>query len=257
MSSGFNIFIGIPAYNSASSFPQVIDEIRRNPEIRQIILVDDASTDSTRQVMSENKFESIHRFRNEMNRGYGGTVKRIFTEFRALSSNPDDLIIILHSDGQTPPDEIPLFADAYEKTHADMILGSRMLAGFRAQSGNRPLFKIIGDYILTGIQNLAYGLSVSSYASGYRAFRRGALDVLGYGACDNLHNFDTEIILEAKRAGLKISEIPVRTVKSKQISNNALFGYAMRSVKTFFKYKFAKAQTKTRCCSGSKAGEKV
>jgi len=236
MNSSFKLCIGIPAYNAASSIVQVIEEVKRNPRVDQIILVDDASSDTTPRILSEQIFQRVYHVRNEVNRGYGGAVKRIFSEFRRLNSNPQDLIIILHADGQTPPDEIPRFLEAYQKGHVDIVLGSRMLAGFRAQRGNRPLFKILGDFVLTRLQNWAYGLSMSSYASGYRAFRRGALDQLEYAACDNQHNFDTEIILEAKRANLRTLEIPVRTVKSKQISNNELVGYAVRSVKTFFKY---------------------
>lgn len=236
MTSPFSLYIGIPAYNAASSLAQVIEEVEKNHDVKKIIVVDDASSDATPALLKEREFPKVYHVRNESNRGYGGTVKRIFSEFRKLSSDPNDLIIILHSDGQTPPNEIPLFIKAYADQQADIILGSRMLAGFRAQWRNRPLFKIAGDFVLTGLQNWAYGLSVSSYASGYRAFRRGALDQLQYEACENKHNFDTEVILEAKSANLRMIEIPVKTVKSKQISNNELVGYAARSVKTFFKY---------------------
>lgn len=232
----FEVSVGIPAYNSASTLGDVIREIQKNSQVRQVIVVDDASRDATPHLLSREEFRSVHRLRNPSTLGYGGSVKVILDEFRKMSTHPDDVIVIVHADAQTPVDEIPRFLKAYEQGEVDMVLGSRMLAGFRAQRGNRPLFKIIGDYVLTGIQNWLYGLSMSTYAIGYRALRRGALDRLPYQACDNRHNFDTEIILEAARAKLRMVEIPVRTVKSKLISSNELVGYTLRSVKTFFKY---------------------
>lgn len=231
-----NLFVGIPTYNAASSVVEVIQELEQDSRVQKIIVVDDASGDATSRSLAKSGFEKVHYLRNATNRGYGGSVKVIFDEFRKLSPNPSDLLLIVHADGQTPLEEIPRFLEAYEKGNVDVVLGSRMLSGFQAQFGNRPLSKIIGDYILTGLQNRFYGLSLSSYATGYRAFRRGALDELEYEFCDDRHNFDTESILEAKRARLRMVEIPIRTVKSRQISNNELLQYAFRSVKTFFKY---------------------
>lgn len=232
----YDIFVGIPSYNAASSVGQVIEDVEQNSKVRTIILIDDASKDATPNLLATKRSERLYHKRNETNRGYGGTVKRIFSEFKQLSTNPDDLLIILHADGQTPPDEIPHFIETYERNRPDIVLGSRMLAGFKSQWRNRPLLKIVGDLLLTRLQNLVYGLSLSSYATGYRAFRRAALDVLNYEVCDDQHNFDTEIILEAKKAGLKMVEIPVRTIKSKQISNNQLLRYALRSLSTLVTY---------------------
>lgn len=232
----YKLFVGIPAYNAASSVVDIIKDLERNPQVQTVIVVDDASQDDTEHLLSPSRFQKLHYVRNPVNRGYGGSVKVIFNEFRSLGSDSNDLLIFVHADGQMPVDEIPLFTQAYERGEVDLVMGSRMLAGLRAQLGARSLFKIVADYLLTKIQNLLYGISVSTYAIGYRAIRRGALDRLDVEACDSHFNFDTEIILEAKRAGLRMLEIPVRTVKSRQVSNNRLWRYAMGSVRTFFKY---------------------
>ena len=232
----YELFVGIPSYNAASSVAGILKDLDGNPRVRTVILVDDASQDDTQRILSQPKFRKLHYVRNPSNLGYGASVKVLFSEFQKISSNPNDLLIIVHADGQMPVDEIPLFTQAYEKGGVDLVMGSRMLAGLRAQLGNRSLFRILSDYLLTKTQNFLYGLSVSTYAIGYRAFRREALERLNVEACDKGFNFDTEIILEAKRAGLRTLEIPVRTVKSAQASNNQLSRYAWGSVKTFFKY---------------------
>lgn len=242
----YDLFVGIPTYNAASSIVEIVQELETNPRVKRIIVVDDASQDATEDLLSQPQFQKVYYVKNRSNRGYGGSVKVIFDEFRKLSSRPNDLILIVHADGQTPFDAIPNFLETYEQGGADVILGSRMLAGFWAQRGNRPLYKILGDYLLTGLQNWLYGLALSSYATGYRAFRRGALDQLECETCDDRHNFDTESILEAKRANLRMEEIPVRTVRSRQISTNELVRYAWGSVKTFYKYGRGQLSSKRR-----------
>lgn len=230
------IYIGIPAFNVQDTIIIVLDEIIKLGIAYNIMVVDDSSDDNTYQMLSNYNHPCLTVLRHPANLGYGAGIKTLLNEFNRRASNPDDILVIVHGDGQTPPAEIPQLIDPFSDSSVDIVLGSRMLAGFRAQFRKRAIYKILCDYILTFVQNILYGMKLSTYASGYRAFRKRAVNKLDYRNCGNRHSFDTEVLIKARIARLVLKEIPVCTLKGTGVSYNALINYAINSIKLMVKY---------------------
>lgn len=232
------IYVGIPAYNVSNSIHWVLDEITKLETANLIFVVNDGSEDDTSEKVKSYCSAQLILLEHPRNLGYGGAIKTLLSNFYEHSKCPDDILVLVHGDGQTPPDEIPLLLKPFQDPNVDLVLGSRMLAGYREQVGKRPRYKIFADFLLTHVQNFLYGMCLSTYASGYRAFRRRAIERLNYSDCDNRHIFDTEILIQAKKSSLCMKEVPVRTVKTMTTSNNVPFRYIKNSLRLMLKYGF-------------------
>lgn len=235
--SDFKVYVGIPAYNAEKFIAGVIDGIKKTGLVQKIIVIDDGSTDNTCDVVR--RYKDVFLLKYNVNKGYGGTQKHLFKEFLKLSKNPDDVLIILHSDGQTLPEEIPLFAEKFQNKNVDLVLGSRVLGGMR--KGGMPLIRIIGDSILTIIENFCFGMDLTTYASGYRGFRHRILRRMYFDDLRNRHTFDTEILVRANESKAKMVEIPVATVyDSQNLSNYSLTFYSFIVVYDAVRYRLKK-----------------
>lgn len=229
------IYVGIPIYNAEKTLKDVIKRIPKNL-VDYLILVNDGSTDNTASVISgcmkifNKKFKKIVLLNHRKNKGYGASQKTIHKTFLKMS-NKDDIVILLHADGQTMPEEISVLLKGYSHSNADIILGSRALwlktqkKKPRIKCRKMPLYKQIGDRLLTILQNKAFGMNLSTFASGYRLFSRRSLEKLDFEKLNNGHAFDSEVLVEAKLKNLKLKEVPVYPFYSDEVSNFSLVGY--------------------------------
>jgi glycosyltransferase involved in cell wall biosynthesis len=204
--------IFIPAYNAATKLIGTLDGIPAQvlAQVESILLVDNASTDGTAQVArewanarGENKLSVI---RNARNLGYGGSQK---LAYRHLAAAGFDAVVMLHADGQYAPALIPCLLEPLERGEADMVFGSR-LAG-EPLKGNMPLHRYLGNKFLTGLANLVLGWRLSEFHSGFRAYRCDALARLPLERCADYYQFDVEVLIQLKVAGLRVVERPIPT----------------------------------------------
>jgi SAM-dependent methyltransferase len=100
---------------------------------------------------------------------------------------------------------------------ADAVFGSRMMERGKARAGGMPLYKYLGNRILSTFQNRVIGLELSEWHSGYRAYRVDALTDIDLDSYSNGFDFDTEIILGLHAAGKKIAEVPIPTYYGDEI----------------------------------------
>jgi hypothetical protein len=98
-----------------------------------------------------------------------------------------------------------------QASQADCALGSRMLQEGGASAGGMPIYKQIGNRLLTWIENLVLGQHLSEYHTGYRAYSRRLLTSIPFTENSNDFVFDTEIIIQLLVAGFRIIEIPIPT----------------------------------------------
>jgi glycosyltransferase involved in cell wall biosynthesis len=200
----------IPAYNSEKTIKKVIKRIpvKSLNEMSKVLVVNDGSLDKTESIVKElpKKFK-IKVINHKKNRGYGAAQKTGFKE--ALKENAD-AVVILHSDGQYPPEMIEEFIKAIRDGY-DIVGGSRKLGGNMFKQG-MPLYKYIGNIILTNLLNYKFKQDLSCYHSGYKAYSKIALQKIDFNKLANYFYFDTEMLIEAKKNKLKIREIPIPTV---------------------------------------------
>lgn len=232
-----NIYIVMPAYNAELTvervFARIPEEARKR--IKQYVVVNDGSTDDTREALSRiaNDFSNLVVLEHPENRGYGAAEKTLLTY--ALNEGAD-VAILLHSDGQYSPEKIPELLEPFDKDEADLVQGSRMLGG-GALKGGMPLYKYLANKILTSIENLGFGMRMAEYHSGYMLYNKKCLAAIPFEKLSNSFDFDLEMIVMAKIHGLRIMEKAIPTIYADEVSHLNPIKYGLAVLDVIRKYR--------------------
>jgi glycosyltransferase involved in cell wall biosynthesis len=228
------IGILVVAYNAETTLRSVIQRIPSSimSKIEEIFVFDDASSDATLAVGKELEKEDFHEgklsiYRNEVNQMYGGN-QRI--GYQHAIRRGLDIVVLLHGDGQYAPEVMQQLLTPLERGEAEMVMGSRMMVRGAARRGNMPLYKYVGNKILTGIENTLAGTDLSEFHSGYRAYSVQALRSIPLDSMTTNWHFDTQIILEFLKRGQRIAEVPIPTYYGDEICRVNGIPYAMHCV---------------------------
>jgi glycosyltransferase involved in cell wall biosynthesis len=237
------IGILVVAYNAASTLAQVLDRIPRSfvPRISDVLVCDDSSDDATYLVgLGYQKLAPelpLTVIRNPENLGYGGNQK---TCYRWAMAHDLDIVVLLHGDGQYAPEILPDLVQPLEVDKCDAVLGSRMLERGAARRGGMPLYKLVGNRILTRFQNAVVGSDLSEWHSGYRAYSVAALRRIPFERNVNGFDFDTQIILQLLESQARIEEIPIPTYYGNEICYVKGMRYAWDVSKQVVRYRAQK-----------------
>jgi glycosyltransferase involved in cell wall biosynthesis len=222
------VLIFIVAYNAERTIQNVLRRIPASLSAydTRVLIIDDSSSDGTferAREIEETPFPITVLF-NPVNQGYGGNQK---IGFHYAIREKFDYVALVHGDGQYAPERLPDLLQPLLSGDADAVFGSRMLAAGAARRGGMPLYKWIGNKVLTGIQNRLLKASLSEFHSGYRIYSVRALAGLPYDKNTNDFHFDTEIIIQFLRAGLRIRELPIPTYYGEEICHVNGLKYAL------------------------------
>ena len=203
----------IPAYNEEQFIADVVSRVKKY--VDRVIVVDDGSTDQTAKRASEKGATVIIHERNmgkwiALQDGFREAIKRA------------DIIVQLDGDGQHDPDEIPKFLKALEE--------SDVVVGYRSKKG-MPIIRKISNFITTTMLRLLFSLRVSDSQCGYRAYRRDALEKLMNVEAKGFEG-ETASLIMAKRLGLKIGEVPIKTIYGEEKSKMKVTRDTYRFLKT-------------------------
>ncbi len=227
----------MPAYNAELLMEKVIRDIPSETmeDLNTILIIDDGSSDGTAalaRVLSK-EFPKIFLIQHPVNRGYGGVQK---TAFDWTLENCGDIAVMLHSDGQYPPEYLKPMIVPFENG-ADVVGGSRILYG-DMRKGGMSRTRYYGTIWLNALENLIFRRKLTSYHSGYKAYSRKALSEIPYRSYSNTFNFDSEMLVGAIRAGLSIEEIPIPTVHGEGFSSLKPVPYGLSVLRTLVRYIF-------------------
>ena len=216
------IGIIVVAYNAASTLAKVLDRIPKEfiPRIDEILICDNASEDQTYLVglgykEVDGRSLPLNVIRNPRNLGYGGNQK---VGYQWAIEHDLDIVVLLHADGQYAPEFLPQIVDALEAEGCDAVFGSRMMTKGGARKGGMPLYKFVGNKILTQFENRVVGTQLSEWHSGYRAYRVSTLREIPFHRNSDEYHFDTDIIIQLHEAGKRIVELPIPTYYGEEIS---------------------------------------
>ncbi|MDD2757933.1 MAG: glycosyltransferase family 2 protein [Patescibacteria group bacterium] len=233
----------IVAYNAASTITKVLDRIPADTKemVEEIFVFDNHSPDNTNLVVEEwkreNGFEKLSIFRNHANLGYGGNQKR---GYDYAIKRGYDIVVMLHGDGQYAPEALPEIISPLLEDRVEAVFGSRMLVKGAARKGGMPLYKFIGNKILTFFENVMTGGHLSEWHSGYRAYSVKALSQIPLKEDTDDYHFDSEIIIQFLDHGFRIVEVPVPTYYGDEICYVNGMKYAALIFKTVCQYRLHK-----------------
>jgi glycosyltransferase involved in cell wall biosynthesis len=198
------VVIVMPAYNAARTLERTYADVPHDL-IDRVILVDDVSRDETVTIAHRLGLDVIvHR----QNLGYGGNQKTCYDAALAAGA---DVVVMLHPDYQYDATRIPALVEPILAGRADLMLGSRFLGDPLA--GGMPRWKYVSNRFLTLVENAVFGLRLSEYHTGLRAYSRRLLERIPYHLNSDDFVFDQELIAQVVAAGLRdrIGEVAVPT----------------------------------------------
>jgi len=193
----------MPAYNAEKTLEKTFQDIPKE-SVDEVLLGDDCSSDRTVEIANS---LGIHVLKTPRNLGYGGNQKMLYREALAAGA---EVVIMLHPDWQYDATRIPELIAPILAGEKDVMLGSRILGGRKGTlAGGMPVYKYISNRFLTWVENMVFGLNLSEYHTGLRAFSRKVLETVPFERNSDDFVFDSEILAQVSAFGLRAGEIPV------------------------------------------------
>lgn len=228
------VLIFIVAYNHENFIDSVLnriqDDVWNNDRFEvEILIVDDQSADHTFDVANayakHNSHLKITVLYNPKNLGYGGNQK---IGYQYAIENGFDVVVLLHGDGQYPPEFLKSMILPILDEESDVVLGSRMVDKKSALQGKMPYYKWLGNVILTSLQNLILGTKLAEFHTGYKSYRVASLKTIPFEYNSDYFDFDTDILIQLFDTGNHFKEIPIPTFYGEEVSHVKVFKYGLR-----------------------------
>jgi glycosyltransferase involved in cell wall biosynthesis len=192
--------IVIPAYNEQATLEEIVRRVETVPVDKEIIVVDDCSTDSTSEIAQKLAAAGRIRYlRHEKNQGKGAALR---TGFGAALG---DMVIVQDADLEYDPSEIPMLMQPILDDKADVVYGSRFIGG----ASHRVLYfwHSVGNNVLTLASNMMTDLNLTDMETCYKLFRREVLQSLTIE--ENRFGFEPEITAKVAKAGCRVYEMGI------------------------------------------------
>jgi glycosyltransferase involved in cell wall biosynthesis len=192
----------IPVYNERETIDIIVDQVRETPIAKEIICVDDASTDGTKEVLeallAQGKIDQL--YRQPANRGKGAAIRQ------ALSMSNGDIVIVQDADLEYDPADWPTLLEPILDGRADACFGSRFLGGT-----HRVLYywHSVGNHLLTLYSNMLTNLNLTDMETCYKAMRGEMARSLLPKLTAERFGFEPEITARLAAANARIYEVPI------------------------------------------------
>jgi len=200
------VSILIPAYNEKDTILEIlrrIDDVVLNIE-KEVIIIDDCSTDGTRDIVKNLDPDKCVVILQEKNQGKGAALKA------GIAQATGDFVIFQDADLEYSPSDFPALLAPLLENRADMVIGSRVLSGdMRLFGKNRVhLSSYINCKVITGAMNLFYGQNGTDYYGCYKVFRKDTLDSVSILA--DRFEYDSELLCKLFKRQVRFAEVPTQ-----------------------------------------------
>jgi len=202
--AGLKLSVVIPVYNEINSLREILQRVQAVPIPKEIILIDDYSTDGTRELLRQIESEcadgSIRAVYHDHNQGKGAALR---TGFARVTGT---IVIVQDADLEYDPAEYPGLIEPILDGRADVVYGSRFIG-----ETHRVLFfwHYIGNQVLTILSNMFTGLNLTDMETCYKVFRREVIDDVGPKLKSDRFGFEPEITSKIAARGLRVYERPI------------------------------------------------
>ena len=193
----------IPVYNECKTVKKVVSEIKKaelKNILKEIILIDDFSSDGTRRILKSMKDKSLKILFHEKNMGKGSAIRT------GLRYATGDIILIQDADLEYEPKEFSKLLKPIIENKTMVVYGSR-LSAIKKNIKNMYKLHYLGNLFLTSMTNLLYGTRISDMETGYKVFRREVIKGMDLKA--KRFDFEPEITAKILKKGYKIYEVPI------------------------------------------------
>jgi glycosyltransferase involved in cell wall biosynthesis len=193
--------IVIPVYNERQTVELLLKRVEAVPYDKEIILVDDASTDGTREILERlagDHRDQVHLILHPENRGKGAAIRS------AIGQVTGDIVIIQDADLEYDPKDYPALLEPILDGYADVVFGNRFHGG-----PHRVLYfwHYVGNRFLTNLCNMATNLNLSDMEVGYKVFRTDVLQRLRLKS--DRFGIEPELTVKVAKLGCRIYEVPI------------------------------------------------
>ena len=188
----------MPAFNAQKTVKKTYDDLPKDL-IEEVILVDDSSGDKTAEIAQK---IGITVYIHKENKGYGANQKTCYDQ--ALKRNPD-IVVMVHPDYQYDAKLVGVLCEPIVNERADVMLGSRIQTRRQVLAGGMPPWKYFANRFLTLVENLAMGLNLSEYHTGFRAYSAKVLKTIPYHRFSDDFVFDQQILISALSFGQNLA----------------------------------------------------
>ncbi|HOJ70281.1 MAG TPA: glycosyltransferase family 2 protein [Syntrophorhabdaceae bacterium] len=223
----------IPAFNEIKTISEVIERVAATPYEKEIIIVDDGSTDGTRDYLEEIRQKAKEDGRgqlkiifHEKNMGKGAAIRT------GIKHAQGDIIIIQDADLEYDPRDYPVLLEPILEDKADVVYGSRFLGG-----PHRVLYfwHYVGNLMITLLSNMFTDLNLTDMETGYKVFRKEAIKDIEIRS--NRFGFEPEITAKIAKKGLRVYEVPISYYgRSYQEGKKITWKDGLKAIFTILKY---------------------
>ena len=204
----------IPVFNELNTIREIIERVRETPYDKEIVIVDDFSTDGTRDILKGLENESDIRIcYHTVNMGKGAALRTGFANVAG------DIVIVQDADLEYDPGEYGALIEPIIDDRADVVYGSRFMGGPR-----RVLYfwHTVGNRILTLVSNMMTNLNLTDMETCYKVFRREVIDKITIKS--NRFGVEPEITAKIAKLGVRVFEIPI-SYNGRQYSEGKKIGW--------------------------------
>jgi glycosyltransferase involved in cell wall biosynthesis len=219
------VVVAMPGFNVEATLARTVAALPASLR-EHVLLGDNQSRDRTAELGRSLGLQVIT---HDKNYGYGGNLKRLYRE--ALRQGAD-IVVEVHPDYQYEPALADLLVEYVARGYFDVIQANRIRSRAECLAGGMPLFRYLGNRVLTAFENMWFGMNFGEWHSGFRAYRAEVLRALPLESYPDNHAFASDILMDCVMEGFKVAEVPVPVRYEAQSSSVDVVSTALYAFRT-------------------------